>query len=472
MQLVRAMSVCVLALAAVALSGCLYPEGMLGGSRPAPPPPRATAPVDRTKYPITMDELDELTYAYADTYMTLMASACDQIVRDSDNPEIRADAEHLKLVSGLSIYDIVTSGDPFQQLLDLTTTVCLQHRLWVTEGKAEKTLGPNGGKVLNFALTRLRDEILDLDRRVLKEEQVQTLLDAVADWRSKNPDVRSVALVRFSDAASTYEEAELAAVPHGTGFLAPVSDAVESIEKARRLGENTFAFAKRLPLIMGWQFDDSLSRLFLKPEMKDALASLKAGGEGLKQLGEEVGKLPADLRAEREAFFTDIEHRQAAFDASLRHLEEAAASGTKLATTLKEVVASSGPLSEQLGKSADSLRQAFQNADEFASKLQAIEKAGEVFDGRGVSVAAERISAAAAELTKTLQSAEALLKSEAWTKGISQFDGLTEKRMLEAHAAGADLTDRIFWRTLIAIGALLAAAIIYRTYSVWLTRRA
>src|SRR5256885_6728301 len=102
------------------LTGCAAPGGN-----------SATKPAQANK--LTIEDLDQLTYVYADRYMTLISSACDQIARDNNAPQQRLLAAQVKLINCSSIYDIATSPDAFSRLLDMTLVVTLQAQVWIDD---------------------------------------------------------------------------------------------------------------------------------------------------------------------------------------------------------------------------------------------------------------------------------------------------------------------------------------------------
>src|SRR5213593_4088373 len=75
---------------------------------------------------ISIGELDQLTYAYADRYNMVMSSAVDAIKRGNPDAIERRMAHQIKLNGVLSINDIVSGNDPYAQIFDLVVAVTLQ----------------------------------------------------------------------------------------------------------------------------------------------------------------------------------------------------------------------------------------------------------------------------------------------------------------------------------------------------------
>ena len=92
---------------------------------PKPKPEQPTSMMESTGR-LSTKVLDQICYAYADRYMTLIVSACDAIAKDNPSAEQRRLAHLIKLTGVTSTYDIVTTQDSFTKLLDLVLVVTLQ----------------------------------------------------------------------------------------------------------------------------------------------------------------------------------------------------------------------------------------------------------------------------------------------------------------------------------------------------------
>lgn len=71
--------------------------------------PTASAPPKK----FAIDDLDQLALVYADRHTTVIATACDRIVRETPDPRQRLLAGRFKLINCSSVYDIATSPDAF-----------------------------------------------------------------------------------------------------------------------------------------------------------------------------------------------------------------------------------------------------------------------------------------------------------------------------------------------------------------------
>src|SRR5436190_10877165 len=82
---------------------------------------------------ISVQELDQLTYGYADRYYMVISSAADAIKRGNPDPIQRRMAHQIKLNGVLSMNDIVSGNDPYSQIFDLVVSVTLQSIVFIDE---------------------------------------------------------------------------------------------------------------------------------------------------------------------------------------------------------------------------------------------------------------------------------------------------------------------------------------------------
>lgn len=251
---------------------------------------------------ITMDELDQLTYAFADRYLTYIVSACEAIEKDNPNAEQRRLAHQVKLVQVSSVYDIVTNADPFTQLLDLTLVVTLQSQKWIDEDQAERWFGDRGQPLIN-ASRKAREDVWRIAARVMKPEQLEVLDYLIWDWRQKNRDIQLVSYVRFDDFASTRGKSAVADVKTGSGFLAPVGEAKKAVDDVRLLAERAFYISKRLPFLMNWQMRSAIDETLNDPQVKDVTANFT-------RVSTTMERIPADIARERAAIFSEMNKQQ------------------------------------------------------------------------------------------------------------------------------------------------------------------
>lgn len=411
---------------------------------------------------LTSRELEDLTNIFADNYVARVASACDHIIERTADPARLADATYLKSVTAVAAYDLATEFDAVRQLFDLMTLVNVQHLVWVEERAAEATFGPDAAELVE-AFADARTEARQLASRVLTPEQIRVLEDRAVAWRRENPGVRFVAMIRLEQEASDASRALETQVREGGGLMAPVSAAVDSLERGRLLAERTFFVAKRLPMLVGWQLDHVVTRSLHRPDLRATFEAIQQTAVAAREIAGELRSLRALAESAPTAALDELDKRARALggplDESLTRLERALEAGRSLA--------------DQSARSGVEVRTTVESAERLLSRLDSSGVAGsQARSLEELTAAVDRVALMAKEINQALASGEELLVSQAWRSRIDDVNAATKERLEQTTAAAAAVTDRAFWRVLMAIGALLVAGIVYKTYAVWLTKRA
>ncbi len=424
---------------------------------------------------ISPNELDQLTNAFADNYVSQLASACEEIKLHTNDPRIIADADSLKLISATSVFDIVTGVDPFGQMLDLFVMISLQHLVWVDEGGAVRRFGPHGETVV-AAIRDARAHMLELAARTMRPDQVELLSQQAREWRTQNPGISYVGFVRFTDAASARARAVAEDVRKGGGLLAPVSSVVDSLERSRKIAERGLYLAKRLPMLMGWQADDVVNGVMSRADVRNALDSLRSLGDALEKTQMQLDKVAALVPAERQIILEELRKQQAVLDQTILQIDRTITSGNALLQRAQETSASVSGVVEQAGKASASLQQSLADADKLLAHL---ERAGIISKdpqgiGRGfesLNTTADKLAAAALQLNQLTHSADSLLSSRDLASRLAQLDAIADQRLIQAQGSTERVARTIFNLVAGAIGLTLLAGLIYQTYASLLRRR-
>ncbi|MCE2885269.1 MAG: hypothetical protein LW806_10265 [Planctomycetaceae bacterium] len=332
----------------VLAAGCLAP-----GTRAAP---RREKPVtgstdfsrSAASEKISSEELDEITNAFADRYRTLMEDAVAAIVKNNPDARARATAQRFLVESTTSAYDIVTNGDPFSQVLDLTIMVTLTSQVWIDDDRATREFGPERAEPLVSSLRQAREEIWRIASRVFLPDQLAALDFMIASWRRDNRGVEDTSFVRFDDFAEQRGEGLIRDVASGGGLFQPLNQAIDESVAYRKLGERIFYLAKRMPTLANWQTQAFADEMLAKEETKRALANLDGVSKSVESLGATVTQLAADVpkivAEERTAIFAEIDRRQKDIDSALGQVNAIAGEAAKAAADARAIAEGVSPI--------------------------------------------------------------------------------------------------------------------------------
>lgn len=424
---------------------------------------------------ITPEELDGMTKAYADRYMTLIASACDALSHDNPDFQQRRMATRFKVESVNSIYDIVTNPDPFTQLVDLMLVVTLQSQVWIDEARADEVFGDRADLLIR-PLRQAREDIWAIGSRVMKSQQLQVLDELIWDWREEYQQVQFVSFIRFNDFSSSRGKSIVSDVQQkGTGFLAPVDEAKRAVDEARLLGERIFFISKRAPFLLAWHTEATVNELLANDKIDRTLSSADRLSESADRVSKVVEKLPEQLAGERLAIQKGVNEQTDTMKQMLGEYRQAVAETDKLVGSLNKVGDTSKLVLAEMRQTSGALEQTIAAMDQLVARFEPApddpQSNAKPFDINEYTRAAAQFSQTAKQWTEVIDSAGRLMESAAWSKRLREIDTATAQRLDAAARDSRGLIDQLFYRALMLLGVAFVLMVLYRWISVRLARQ-
>jgi hypothetical protein len=446
----------VTALMALVCSGCLAPSH----AGPSPAEQRASqeraherakaagafqASLTSGQHQITIPELDQLAYGYADRYYMVISSAVDAIKRDNPDPAQRRLAHQIKLNGVLSMNDIVSGNDPYSETLDLVVAVTLESIVLIDENRAEQAFGDRAPGLIK-AIRTMRVEAWELAAKVLNQDQLERLDYVILEWRRTHPEVNDVAFVKFDNFAGTRAAGLLVELRAGSGFLAPLSEASEVMKDWGRLTERAFWYSKRAPNIAAIQAEGAVNEILSAPEISDMLQTAD-------RMGKTAEAIPKTIATERHAIFTELDARQTLLTNSLGDLRYIMASADELGRTAALLTTNAQQTLLVLGntlKVADAVGQHF-GFDKPPARP---------FDIQDYIVTLARLNEAVTNLQQLTLNADQLTRSEGWKRTVQTLTDSADRRV-----------DHAIFCLCLVLGLAFILAVAYRFISLKLERR-
>ena len=439
-------------IAALVCSGCGLLTHILEGG-PAKDMPRGIGATSGGQ-PIGLAELDELTRAFADRYVGLLASACDALKKDNPDLVQRREAQVLLTDCAANVYDIASNPDAFTRMLDLVVITTLVSQVWIDDNRVEEVFAGRE-EVLVRALHHGRLEAWALANQVLRPDQLDLLDYLLWDWRRHNTDMVRSSFVRFSNFAIGRGKAANAAVDAagwfsvveilGVGDLfSSVGQTGRAVDEARLFSERMFYLLKREPTLLRWQVEALQDEMLATPEVGKALTDVH-------RLTDQAEQLPKDIAGERQAILAALDDRMTRADATVTNMRAAMSEANGLVTSL-------GPTSKSLNemlKTADALVARFDRPDRRPAT-----QPSRPFDIREYGEAVKELAVTAGKMNDLLKSSNELLGSSEWDRRIQQVSQSADGRMKMAAERSQLLVDDFFWRTYVALGVFCAILIL------------
>jgi hypothetical protein len=383
---------------------------------------------------ISRKQLEELSNAFADRYFTLMLSASERVMRD--NPDL----QQCRLMNGLrllgvsSMYDIATTPDTLTQLVDQYVVVTLQNYFWVDSGRAN-VIWKERSRPIEENLRRAREDITALCERVFTDEQLLELDLQVSTWWSTRSGADFVAYVRFSEVASSKGQDLIEKVRDGGGLLEPLDRATEQLVEAQFAYDRSFFWAKRLPLFANWQILAMWYDIMVMPDVRRAL-------DGVDRVTTVVGSLPTLLEQQGPVVQGLLQEYQRAMQATSGTLERAQPLVEAVSGVMQASGGTIGKVNETLDKVAAMQARAEAAKDPNAPPAKPMDIA--------------EVTALLAETRSTLTEANRALESGDRLLGSTAID----QRLATVQAASDALIDKVFWRAMAVVGALIGGLVL------------
>jgi hypothetical protein len=419
-------------------------SGCAGGSKEPPEGPRRVTAL--SGQPMTLEQLDNATRAFADRFVVLVSTGCDKVRMGNPNPFARREAQILKINCASGAYDIATEPDAFTRMLDLLVVATLESQVWIDDGKASREFGDRAQPIID-ALRRGRVEAWNMAAMNLPPEQLDVLDYLIWDYRKKNPEAERVAWVRMADFASGRGDSTVAAV-RDTSMFAPVTEATKAVDETRQLLDRIFYLLKREPTLVRWQAEGFKDDLIATPEVVQGLDDFHRAVVQFEQI-------PNEVTTQREAALKALDQRHTIIDESLRTAKDTLTEGNKVATSLNQTVGSMNDLLH----SADALMARYQQYD--ATKPATTEPS-RPFDIREYTTTVKEMAVTLDRMNELVRSSNELLASPQWDKRIQEVNDSADGRVRTAADQSRSLVESIFHRVYLALGALLVVLVSYR----------
>ncbi len=394
---------------------------------------------------VSIQELDQLTYGYADRYYMVISSATDALKYNNPDPIQRRMAQEIQLQCVISMNDIVSSDDPYARTLDLVASVTLESTMLIDENQAEQEFGDRA-PVLISAIRTMRVEAWVLAARVLTQEQLEELDYIILEWRRTHRNIDQVAYVKFDNFANARAANLLEGLKSGQGFMAPLSQASEVLKDWQRLTERAFWYSKRAPNIAAIQAEGAVNEMLATPEVNSALQSVD-------RLSKVAEAAPQTITDQREALFAEVDARQTLLTNTLGDVRHIVADVNKLGNT-------TSILATNMRQTLITLSDTLKAADEIGRHYSLDKPSARPFDIQDYNTTLLQFNEVVTNLQQLSLNADQLVQSAGWNKMLQDITNATDRRV-----------DRAFSRVCLALVLAFVLAVIYRMISLRLERR-
>jgi hypothetical protein len=356
---------------------------------------------------LTPEQLRQRLRAFADQFRSELASACDRIKRQREDPLTRQRAHQYKIDGATAMYDIAVNPSEQEALLDAIVLSTLQTRVVASIASAQF---PDDYDLLMERAEILEQSAWSLSAQVMSEKQRAELLQVIDNWWADHDGVTEIWYIRLSTFAGygkgTSFEGLLGAVGGLPGqFLnafVPVSDAADTLDQATAAAERATWLAPRLLILSQWRAEAIVLETLAATEVKSVI-------ESTAQAVDVAERLPAQITAEREALFDDLAENEQTLRNLLDDTTEAIDAVRAVSEETRETVAQSEALIDAAERAMQTVDQVVGSVDGVVARVAEMQadapepaEPGRPFDITEYTEALNAANAAIAELNSTV----------------------------------------------------------------------
>ena len=283
----------------------------------------------------------------------------------------------------------------------------------------------------------------------MKPEQLEVMDYLIWDWRRKNPDVAVVSFVRFDDFAASRGKSMIADVKGGTGLLAPVNDAIKSVDELRLLTERAFYYGKRMPFLMNWQAEAAVDNILGNSQIEGMTQSVAAVSKNVDRITAMTERIPDEIAKTQARVMNDVERLHPMLLAGLGQYRHAVSDTEDLVGSVSQATTGADTLLKTLQETTRTLNATMESVEKIfmaPGRLEPKPKNEKPFDIDSYTASALALAGALKEANQLLNSTGEMLGSPRLEQPIKQVNAIAAERVEHARMSGTRIIDVAFWR--------------------------
>lgn len=451
------------------LVGCLVLALTLTGCTVVRMPGRAVRAVTPGGRPQTVDlaVLQTSLQRFADEYAERTTAALDAYAQNVNTPAARSQALRWKVSVNSAVITIVTGPNPQVNLLDTLALAMLTRMAFEEIGQKEAVNGPAFEPWLEVSRSLEAHAWDHLAVGVFSAEQLQELRDVLQRWWDANPAGHLSFVARPAETRSLIRQtAETSSRPGSVFSLvgldptAGLDPAVREVTRARLTAERALFMAQRMPFLVRWHLELLADDLLAEQRIAELLTTTARLTDSTEQIGRSVesisttaAQLPDRITAERQAILEALKAQEGTLRELAGEVSKTLAAGERMSASVNTTLTTFDALMLRFGVGEPAAGRPT------ASKV-------EPFRILDYAQTATQLEGASRQLTVLLQTLDQTLDSTNLTELSTQVGQVVK----QAQTGSREVVDHTFWRALLLVAAVLAAALIYRWISSRLAR--
>jgi hypothetical protein len=404
---------------------------------------RAVTPGSKGQPAVDPVEVQEMLLRFADSYSTEMILSADKLRHGTNAPDT---AEILKWKIALNTQTCAIASGPndIANLLDMTVFVTVT-RMAVEDYWQPKVFGDSALPMLE-SCRNAETHIWQFAGTVVTPKQVAELHKAIEGWRQRNPLPEDVLGARAVGFASRVVQANKSGTPTvddvfnllNVDPMSGLDPAVREIEQTRLFAERALFVTQQMPMLLRWQIELLSVNSMEMPTVQQLVTNTTQIAASADRVSRVAEQLPGQVSAEREAILTALQSQET-------NVSSLMTSGTQMSDSLNTTLTTFTALMKLFGVGdTNSAGPPDTNSQPF--RIQ------------DYTQTAAQLEATSRQLTELLLTLNQTLDSTNLARLSAQVGPVVQ----QAQIGGKEVVDYAFWKGVLLVVIVLAAALIYR----------
>lgn len=414
---------------------------------------RAVTPGQKDNNAIDPVEVQQTLLRFADEYSTHMVFGIDKLRRGANALE-PAELLKWKIALESATCSIASGPNAIANLLDLTVFVTVT-RMALEDYWQPKVFGESAQPMVD-SCRNAETNIWRLTSRVLTAAQQTELRQATEAWFRQNPLPEAVVAARALGFASQLAAANPTGKPRtGSVFsllmldpLSGLDPATREIAQTRLLAERALYVAQKMPLLLRWQTELMTMNAIQLPATQQLVSNSTQIATSVERFARVAEHLPGQVSSEREEILKALQSQERNLTPLVNEVHQALTAGSQMSTSLNTTLTTFDAVMKRLGVG---------ESNQAATPATNTEP----FRIQDYSQTAAQLEATARQLTELLRTLNQTLGST----NLSQLAAQVAPAVQQAQTSGKAIVDYAFWKGLLLVVIVLAAALLYRFLS-------
>lgn len=317
---------------------------------------KAVLPGGQETEPVDPIELQEDMLRFADNFVISTSKGAEKLERESRSIK-RSELLTIKVALASDVYGIASGSNALANLVGLTV-LASGTRSRVEDYWLPKVYGSSAENLL-ATLKEREKEIWTIAERVLNEEMIGELKEAIRKWRERTglPEgdlepFASNALI--NDVTKGFERNRQSFLPSSVFALfdidplAGLDPATRELTETRLFAERALFMGQRLPQLIEWQMELLSLRSIEIPEVSELLRNTSQIAGSSERLSKTLETLPEFLKSEREKVLEAFKKERSGLIDLAKTTGESFEEGTRLAKATEEALKTYQDLSKMI----------------------------------------------------------------------------------------------------------------------------